>query len=208
MRAGHQDSYELYKIIDIVKHGKLYHPVYAKIKKRGYHTRGNDVYEYGWDFNYAENERKGSDTFDYESAIKRVTEYLNNGSLEGFSDADVRAINKIYSRQEKEEQVAPKQNEDGIEYDWQYMEDSGYSGTLEDKNVEDIISDEDNMFFLKDNALEYLQNLKEDGIDISTFEVKHIKSESEDEDDYYVISKKSLFSDEDVNYEFMNHCKH
>ena len=148
MRAGHQDSYELYKLIDVVKQGKLYYPVYAKIKKRGYHTRGNDIYEYGWDFNYAENERKGSDTFDYESAIQRVVEYLNNGELYGFSDADVRAINKIYIRPEKEEQVAPKPNEDGVEYDWQYMEDSGYSGALEE------------------------------------------------------------FSDEDVNYEFVNHCKH
>ena len=132
MRAGHQDSYELYKLIDVVKHGKLYYPVYAKIKKRGYHTRGNDVYEYGWDFNYAENERKGSDTFDYKSAIQRVEEYLNSGSLEGFSDADVRAINKVYTRPEKEEKVAPKPNEDGIEYDWEYMEDSGYSGVLEE----------------------------------------------------------------------------
>jgi hypothetical protein len=69
MRAGHQDSYELYRIVDVVKQGKLFYPVYAKIKKRGYHTRGNDIYEYGWDFNYAENEMKPSDTFDYEAAM-------------------------------------------------------------------------------------------------------------------------------------------
>jgi hypothetical protein len=100
MRAGHQDSYELYKLIDVVKQGKLYYPVYAKIKKRGYHTRGNDIYEYGWNFNYAENENKGSDTFDYDAAMQRVVDFLNNGSLFGFSDADVRAINKVYARPE------------------------------------------------------------------------------------------------------------
>ena len=101
-RRGHQDSYELYKLIDTVKVGKLYHPVYAKIKKRGYHTRGNDIYEYGWDFNYAENEAKNSDTFDYESAIKRVEDYVKNGQLESFSEANIRAINKVFAGIEPE----------------------------------------------------------------------------------------------------------
>jgi hypothetical protein len=111
MRARHQDSYELYKLIDIVKQGKLYYPVYAKIKKRGYHTRGNDIYEYGWNFNYAENEKKGSDTFDYESAIQRVRDFINNGELYGFSAATIKAINKVFIRAEKEETVAPKKKE-------------------------------------------------------------------------------------------------
>jgi len=89
MRSGNQDSYDLFKLIDTIKVGKEYYPVYAKIKKRGYHTRGNDIYEYGWDFNYAENERKGSDTFDYDGAIKRVQEYVNSGALTGFSEANI-----------------------------------------------------------------------------------------------------------------------
>lgn len=111
MRYGHQDSYELYKKLDVVKQGKLYYPVYVKIKKRGYHTRGNDIYEYGWNFNYAENEAKGSDTFDYESAIQRVKEFIKNGSLDSFSDANVRAVNKVYAKPEAEEKVAPKKKE-------------------------------------------------------------------------------------------------
>lgn len=111
MRARHQDSYELYKLVDVVKQGKLYYPVYAKIKKRGYHTRGNDIYEYGWNFNYAENEMKGSDTFDYESAMQRVKDFIDNGELYGFSDTTIRAINKVFARAEKEEKVAPKKKE-------------------------------------------------------------------------------------------------
>lgn len=127
MRAGHQDSYELYKLIDVVKAGKNYHPVYAKIKKRGYHTRGNDIYEYGWNFNYAENENKASDTFDYDAALKRVEEYLENGQLESFSEANVRAINRVYAGLEQKERVAP-QKLDNV--DWEFMEYSGFSDPM------------------------------------------------------------------------------
>lgn len=111
MRSGHQDSYELYKLIDTVKYSKFYYPVYAKIKKRGYHTRGNDIYEYGWDFNYAENEMKGSDTFDYESAIQRVKDYVSSGELDGFSNANIIAINKVFVGAEVSENKAPKQKQ-------------------------------------------------------------------------------------------------
>lgn len=111
MRSGHQDSYDLFKQIGIVKVGKTYHPIYAKIKKRGYHTRGNDIYEYYWDFNYAENERAGSDTFDYDGAIKRVQEYIKNGELTGFSESEIQSINKLYIKEQEEQKVAPKSRE-------------------------------------------------------------------------------------------------
>ena len=111
MRSGHQDSYDLFKRIGIIKSGKEYHPIYAKIKKRGYHTRGNDIYEYYWDFNYAENERAGSDTFDYDGAIKRVQEYVRNGELTGFSESDIQSINKLYIKEQESQQVAPKAKE-------------------------------------------------------------------------------------------------
>jgi hypothetical protein len=106
----------LYKRIALVTVGKLTYPVYAKIKKRGYHTRGNDIYEYDWDFNYAENENKGSDTFDYEAALQRVKEFIKTGELDGFSDANVRAINKVFVSAEPvvQQPTAPKyQVEDG-----------------------------------------------------------------------------------------------
>ena len=108
MRSGHQDSYELYTKIAMIPYNSKYYPVYAKIKKRGYHTRGNDIYEYNWDFNYAENENKGSDTFDYEGAISRVREYVENGELAGFTDANIRAINKVYIAAEPNPEKAPK----------------------------------------------------------------------------------------------------
>lgn len=100
MYSGHQSSYDLYKKIAEVGVGKHVYPVYAKIKKRGYHTRGNDIYEYDWDFNYAENEAKGSDTFDYEAALERVKEFIQTGALDGFTDANIRAINKVFKSTE------------------------------------------------------------------------------------------------------------
>jgi len=108
MRSGNQDSYDLFKKVGDVKVGKEYHPIYAKIKKRGYHTRGNDVYEYDWNFNYAENERKGSDTFDFDGAIKRVQEYVKSGALSGFSEANIRSLTKVYRKPEENQPVAPK----------------------------------------------------------------------------------------------------
>ena len=111
MYSGHQDSYDLYKCIYKATVGKHVYPVYAKIKKRGYHTRGNDVYEYDWDFNYAENEAKGSDTFDYQSALQRVTEFINSGDLIGFTDENIRAINKVFKSTEPlpvDNRVAPQ----------------------------------------------------------------------------------------------------
>lgn len=117
MYFGHQDSYELYKLMSVVAVGKNHYPVYAKLKKRGYHTRGNDVYEYNWDFNYAENENKGSDTFNYEAALQRVQEFIKAGALDGFTDANIRAINKVYRTAEssvEQQPTAPKQQvEDG-----------------------------------------------------------------------------------------------
>jgi hypothetical protein len=98
----------LYKKIAEVNVGKLIYPVYAKIKKRGYHTRGNDVYEYNWDFNYAENENKGSDTFDYEAALQRVKEFISSGALDGFTDKNIRAINKVFVSAEPEQEDTRK----------------------------------------------------------------------------------------------------
>ena len=103
MYSGQQASYDLYKKIAEIGVGKDVYPVYAKIKKRGYHTRGNDVYEYDWDFNYAENEAKGSDTFDYEAALQRVKEFIQTGELDGFTDKNIRAINKVFRSAESVE---------------------------------------------------------------------------------------------------------
>lgn len=90
-----QDAYDLYKLIDIVKNGKNYFPVYAKIKKRGYHKTGFDIYEYGWNFNYAENEVAGADNFDFDSAIMRVTQFLADGELQ-MSEANQKALETVY----------------------------------------------------------------------------------------------------------------
>lgn len=46
-----QNDYNVYKCVGFYEN----YPVYAQIVKRGYHHKGYDIYEYGWDFNYIEN---------------------------------------------------------------------------------------------------------------------------------------------------------
>jgi hypothetical protein len=50
------------------------HPVYAEIIKRGYHHKGYDIYEYGWDFNYVEN--KSTNSMLYEDEINEAVKKL------------------------------------------------------------------------------------------------------------------------------------
>ncbi|MBO5628476.1 MAG: hypothetical protein J5965_05280 [Aeriscardovia sp.] len=60
----------MYKLAAFYKN----HPVYAEIIKRGYHHKGYDIYEYGWDFNYVEN--KSTNSMLYEDEINEAVERL------------------------------------------------------------------------------------------------------------------------------------
>ena len=109
-----QDAYDLYKLVGTIHQGKMYYPVYAKIKKRGYHTKGFDIYEYGWNFNYAENEVKGADKFDFDSAVIRVTQLINSGAV-NTSEADQLAVARAYLKPEPSNVVQISQSQPTIE---------------------------------------------------------------------------------------------
>ena len=312
-----QDAYDLYKLVGTIHQGKMYYPVYAKIKKRGYHTKGFDIYEYGWNFNYAENEVKGADNFDFDSAVIRVTQLINSGAV-NTSEADQLAVARAYLKPEPSNVVQISQSQPTIEigltnpfnnmtvefrgtkfdnaehayqtwksgkfdqrgydahggkvkgttdfssnfqlmvdiitaklqqhpeliqgikdrggeqyisnsthdvvgdkywetvtgqnkfieallqayknvtesnseklnvsYDWQYLEDSGYSGVLEERgNQEYITSNSENVFYTKQDAWDYIQDLKSDGKDISKYRIVRVPA-TEDEDEYYTVT--------------------
>lgn len=65
-------------------HQSYGYPVYVRCSRKGYTSsdKRNNIYEYGWHFNYAENERIEYASFDYNAGIKRVTDYLNSNRIE------------------------------------------------------------------------------------------------------------------------------
>lgn len=68
-------------------------PVYVKMKKLGYHDIGVDIYEYGWNFNYGENESKAMSNFDFDAAFSRIYNFLNLNEYISFGDDQ--KLNKI-----------------------------------------------------------------------------------------------------------------
>jgi len=65
--------------------------VYAEIIKRGYHHKGYDVYEYGWDFNYIEN--KSTNSMLYEDEINEAVKKLEQDENAPVTDD----LNKLIS---------------------------------------------------------------------------------------------------------------
>jgi len=59
--------------------------------KRGYHHKGYDIYEYGWDFNYIEN--KSTNSMLYEDEIKEAIEKLERDENTPVTDD----LNKLIS---------------------------------------------------------------------------------------------------------------
>lgn len=58
---------------------KIFYPVYARAKRKGYQSMDGkfNIYEYGWHFNYVENENDAFSTFDYDEALMKVAVYLS-----------------------------------------------------------------------------------------------------------------------------------
>lgn len=58
---------------------KIFYPVYARAKRKGYQSMDGkfNIYEYGWHFNYVENESDAFSTFDYDEALMKVAVYLS-----------------------------------------------------------------------------------------------------------------------------------
>ena len=57
----------------------ILYPVYARAKRKGYQSMDGkfNIYEYGWHFNYVENESDAFSTFDYDEALMKVAVYLS-----------------------------------------------------------------------------------------------------------------------------------
>jgi hypothetical protein len=72
-RGKNQDDYRIYRLISFYNN----HPVYGEITKRGYHHKGYDIYEYGWDFKYIENKSTNSGIV-YEDDIKHAINNLEH----------------------------------------------------------------------------------------------------------------------------------
>ena len=92
-RGKNQDDYRIYKRVGFYKN----HPVYGEITKRGYHHKGYDIYEYGWDFDYIENKSTNAGVVykeDIEQAIQNLKQQQN---VEATND-----LNKLISIISKE----------------------------------------------------------------------------------------------------------
>lgn len=97
-------AYRLAYTITVNEDSKTYgYPVYVRCSRKGYTSsdKRNNIYEYGWHFNYAENERIEYANFDYDAGINRVTDYLNSNIIQ-LNDLKTRlpelsdAIAKVY----------------------------------------------------------------------------------------------------------------
>ncbi len=77
-------AYRLAYTITVNEDSKTYgYPVYVRCSRKGYTSsdKRNNIYEYGWHFNYAENERIEYANFDYTAGINRVIDYLNSNII-------------------------------------------------------------------------------------------------------------------------------
>lgn len=69
-------AYDVYKLVGEVQYGSNYIPIYMKMQKRGYHEYGRDIFEYGWDMNYAENTTTTMGIKDQQYVDKVIRKYL------------------------------------------------------------------------------------------------------------------------------------
>ena len=97
-------AYRLAYTITVNEDSKTFsYPVYVRCSRKGYTSsdKRNNIYEYGWHFNYAENERIEYASFDYNAGINRVVNYLNSNHIQ-LNDLKTRlpelsdAIAKVY----------------------------------------------------------------------------------------------------------------
>ena len=72
-------DYTIYKRIYSMKKDHLYYPLYVKCPKKGYTSADGKfkIYEYGWQFNYVENTNDNLTSFDIDSAIAKLQNYLD-----------------------------------------------------------------------------------------------------------------------------------
>lgn len=84
---------------------KILYPIYARAKRKGYQSIDGkfNIYEYGWHFNYVENESNAFSTFDYDEALMKVAVYLSThpitqNQIDNATNASILSdrISKVY----------------------------------------------------------------------------------------------------------------
>lgn len=132
------DAYNLYKLVGFKHYGEeVVCPVYIRIKKQGYQKSLNNIYEYGWDFQFRGNENRiMNEKYDVHNAIEQLSQDSWGYNTETAKEIQVRYLQLAKPHQEDTESGVTTGNMHGIQNsvdysDWQYLEDSGYSGVLE-----------------------------------------------------------------------------
>ena len=137
-KSRNVDSFNLYKLVGF-KHNLVeesVNPVYIRIKKRGYSNKSLNVYEYGWEFEWGGNEKRVmNEKYNISAAVKAMSDgnYITSGS----TAESVRAkYLQLATPHVEEAPVEHSELNDTYDYsDWKYLEDSGYSGALEELNI-------------------------------------------------------------------------
>lgn len=93
-------SNDVYKLVGTVEHSgnkKYYTPIYIRIPKRGYHNNKHyDIYEYGWNFNYAENYTDIPENLQSVNIVEKLAPVIKSFDFMKLGDDSVQeAISKV-----------------------------------------------------------------------------------------------------------------
>lgn len=72
-----RDSKALYKFVGTILHNEQDYPVYVRMRHSGYHNQNTDIYQYGWKFDYIENNPKILEGLDQSTIVERAARYLS-----------------------------------------------------------------------------------------------------------------------------------
>ena len=172
-RGKNQDDYRVYKLVGFYRN----HPVYSEIMKRGYHHKGYDIYEYGWNFNYIENESSNSAVV-YEDDMDQALYELNRvkGPIQTDLNALLRVvaskINEVVSRVEEQpsnEQFRERQN-NGLSYRPSYDFGRIYLTDNDKQHITEHVRFTVEGYTFTDRDIDILEDLRQSGkLDINTY---------------------------------------
>ena len=77
-------GYDVYKLVWALQSPydkKVVYPIYVQLKKKGYKTVGFDIYEYGWEFNYAENGTSIHNIYTQQAAVSNLLKWLERPDI-------------------------------------------------------------------------------------------------------------------------------
>lgn len=94
-----RDHKAAYKFVGTIYKDEKDYPVYVRMRHRGYHHQNTDIYQYGWDFDYIENNPHILDGINQSDIVSRAINYLsvNNNYDDSFFDILNRFENSLYT---------------------------------------------------------------------------------------------------------------